>query len=113
MVSYFAHEQDKEWYSKGKNVVFISIYQQISLVASLAPVDLHAPAPMMLDLVMWLTFASEMWLKVMYKSLLGVGFKGQGILCYSDELYSGELCQLMSMGEGGTNENSHPTCDGN
>lgn len=44
---------------KEKNVIFISIYQQISLVASLAPVDLHAPAPM-LDLVIWLTFASEM-----------------------------------------------------
>lgn len=35
-----------------KNVIFISIYQQISLVASLAPVNLHVPVSVMLDVVM-------------------------------------------------------------
>lgn len=38
--------------TRKKNVIFISIYQQISLVTSLAPVNLHVPVSMMLDVVM-------------------------------------------------------------
>lgn len=46
-----------------KNVVFMSIGQQISLFSFLVQVDLHIPAPLKLDMVIWLTFAGEMWVE--------------------------------------------------